>query len=69
MDEHEMERQHALGGWDEQSCREFEEFLDEMEDDLIAAEDEEPHCECYYVDVDVMESRFCPAHNPKLRDF
>lgn len=23
---------------------------------------EEPECSCYYVDADVMESRFCDAH-------
>lgn len=30
IDEQELDRQRALEGWDEESCREFEEFLDEM---------------------------------------
>lgn len=30
-------------------------------------DDEEYNCECYYVDADVVESRYCPAHNPRLR--
>ena len=33
MDEQEVLRQQALQGWDEQSCAEFEAFLDEIHDD------------------------------------
>ncbi len=50
----------TLNVWDEQSCAEFEAFLDEMEDDEM-----EPVCECFYVDVDLVETRYCPAHGRK----
>ena len=53
----ELDRTH--GWWDEQSCREFESFLDEMHDEEV---EQEPACECFYVDVDLVDNRNCPAH-------
>lgn len=44
--------------WDAQSCAEFEEFLDSLEQ-----EPAEPPCTCYYTDVDLVENRYCEAHN------
>lgn len=61
----ELDRTHPLDGeWDEQTCREFEQWLDEVEDERRAQEieDEGPPCECYYVDADAVESHYCPAH-------
>ena len=54
--------------WDEQSCAEFEAFLDEMEDErrFEEAQDAEPSCTCYYTDVDVVENRYCEAHGPRF---
>ena len=57
-----QELDRTLNVWDEQSCREFEAFLDEWADDR---HEYEPACECFYVDVDVVESRWCPAHGRK----
>ena len=38
---------------------EFEAFLDEMRDEEV---EQEPACECFYVDVDLVDNRNCPAH-------
>ena len=46
--------------WDEQSCAEFEAWLDEVNDEV--QEPAEPPCTCYYTDVDVVENRYCEAH-------
>lgn len=47
------------GEWDEQSCREYEEFLDEV-NGLI--EDEDPPCGRLQLDVDLFDNRVCPLH-------
>lgn len=52
----------TLNVWDEQSCREFEDFLDEMHDEQ---EQDDPPCECFRVDVDVVDASYCPAHGRK----
>lgn len=61
MEEIEMDRQKALQVWDRQSCAEFEEFLDSLEQ-----EPAEPPCTCYYTDVDVVENRYCEAHGKEF---
>lgn len=48
----------TLNIWDVQSCAEWEAYLDEME----VQEPAEPPCTCYYVDVDLVENRYCEAH-------
>ena len=58
MDEQELDRQKALAGWDEQTCAEFEEFLDWWDGE----QEVEVPCECYYVDVDLVDNRECPRH-------
>lgn len=65
----ELDRTHPLDGeWDEQTCREFEQWLDEVEDERRAQErdDEEPLCTCYYTEVDVVENRYCEAHGKEF---
>ena len=66
--------------WDEQSCREFEQFLDDwkaaqeaneksaadLHDYLVEQESAEPPCTCYYTDVDVVENRYCEAHGKEF---
>ncbi len=47
--------------WDDQSCAEFEQFLDDWH-----AEQEPAPCTCYYTDVDVVENRYCEAHGPRF---